>query len=742
MKIFDKRPLSLVLCIMLGAFVLFSFYSRLLPRIILISLGLATLIITFIPAIRKRLSSVVIIRVASVCAFLAILFSFLYFDLWFKAYDRYDGDVTVVGTVQNITPNSYTNALYVKTDNINGTPLSEYDLIVYVDKNLYYGFSVGSKIKFNGTIEAFTNEKDFDAESYYTSLGISGVINEVKVFEIIDNGKYPFSYLVSDFRGTICRNIIYNSNKDVGGLLCALLLGEKQYLPTGTKLDFSRIGISHILALSGMHLAILAVGFSKLLRFFKVGKKTSTLFTVIFTVFYMALTGFSVSVTRAGLMLIVSSILFLLSRTHDSITSLFVAVFIICIIEPYSIFDISLWLSAFATFGIVVMSEYNSTKYEKASFLRWITTSFLSSFFAISATFAITITKFNGTSLLAAISTIIFSLLTELFIYVGLLLIFLGNLIPIKYIFIPIGNLIIDFASYLSRINWIYVSTDFTIIAILSVIFSVLFFSFFVLEVKRKKVAITALAALLLTIFSVSAFLTYEKQNDTSIIYNSTDTESFLISNDGKICVIDICAYKTSTSYSTYNAVVNNCLTKIDKYVLTHYSYYLEESLDTLIEKILIKEIYMPMPQSKTEERILFDIQELTDSCGISLNVYEKEVAISIGEISVFPLYNYKLDDKKKNMLTILYNDNFYTYLNVDMLEGETKNMALEVIAGSHTIIFGHHESTRTEYILTYEFEEINTLIFSSTRIILNNDIEYYSNKNTYFLPTKVSLIR
>ena len=212
--------------------------------------------------------------------------------------------------------------------------------------------------------------------------------------------------------------LINLSNKESGGLLAALLLGERDCLPIGTKVDFARIGISHVLALSGMHLAILVIGLSKLLAFFGVGKKTRTLISIIFTLFYMTLTGFSVSVTRAGVMLICSSLLFLLSRTKDSMTSLFIAVTLIVISSPYSIYDTSLWLSAFATLGIVVFSEIQNGRVFIHPSVNWIITSLLSTFFALGATFVFTSLKFNGISMLAPIATLIFSIIIEIFIYI------------------------------------------------------------------------------------------------------------------------------------------------------------------------------------------------------------------------------------------------------------------------------------------------------------------------------------
>jgi competence protein ComEC len=663
------------------------------------------------------------LRVAVISSLLAVIFSYLYFDLWFKAYDRYEGEVTATGTVQSFDTSSYKATVHIKTTDINETAFSEYNLIVFLDKNEYYGYSVGSEVKIKGVIESVSNSSDFDAESYYNAKGISGFINEVTYFEITDTGEYPLSYKIQDFRMTVCRKIIYTSNEEVGGLLCALLLGEKEFLPIGTKLDFSRIGISHILALSGMHLAILTVGLTKLLRFFGVGKKTATVCGIIFTVFYMIITGFSVSVTRAGFMLIISSLLFLFSRTKDSLTSLFLAVTAICIVEPYSIFDTSLWLSAFATLGIVVFGEYISTRYSKPSFFKWIAISLLSSFFAIAATFAITTLKFDGISLVAPITTLLFSLLIEVFIYIGLLLVLLGSYLPIKRLLIPIGDFILYASDTVSDVKSIYVSTNFAIVKIFAVAFATMFFAFFIMNIKHKRTVICSMVFVLAGIFVTAKIMTYSSENTEQICYFADTDERIVVSDDGEIALIDISNYKKKTAYSSYAQATHCNLTRIDNYIFTHYSYYIGETVEVLLDSILIDTIYLPTPQDKTEERIMFEVANLADSANTKIEIYQSEDFIEIGNTAIFPLHNSKLGSSKKNMITILRDEKFYTYLNVNMFRGETKNMALEVMDGSHTIILGRHGDGSYNYKFTHKLDNAENIVISSERIILHEEI-------------------
>lgn len=727
MKIFDKRPLSLILCISLGVFVLFSLFNSFYFRLSLCVLFLILLIISFF---KHKYKKKVILRITIVSALLSMIFSYIYFDLWFKAYNRYDGEVTITGTVQSFDNSSYNSVVHIKTKDIDDTRLSRYNLIVYLDKNDYYGYSIGSEVELKGVIESASDTDNFDAESYYNARGISGFVNEVTDFKITDIGKYPITYKIEDFRKTICRKIIYTSNENVGGLLCALMLGEKDYLPIGTKLDFSRIGISHILALSGLHLAILTLGLTKLLRFLGVGKKAATAAGIVFTVLYMTLTGFSVSVCRAGFMLIISSILYLSSHSKDSFTSLFVAVTIICIFEPYSIFDTSLWLSAFATLGIVVFSEYMSIKYAKPSFLKWVATSFLSSFFAIGATFAITTIKFEGLSLIAPLTTLLFSFLTEIFIYIGLLLVIFGSFLPIRYLLVPIGDFILYASDSLSGIEQIYTSTNFFVIKLFSIIFAILLFAFFIFEIKHKRAAILTMVLILSSIFSASAIMTNSNENSEQIIYLPNSPEEFIIFDSGEIGFVDIGSYKKRTAYTSYAAAADNNLTHIDKYIFTHYTYTVGETVETLLDSVLIDIIYFPTPQNKTEERILFDIANLIGKTDTKIEIYQNEDIIKIGETAFFPLYNSELGSAKKNMVTFLKENNFFTYLNVNMFRGGTENMALEVISGSHTIILGRHEDKNYEYNFTHKLEDAENIVVTSNHVLFHEEIlNFYVNK-------------
>ncbi len=741
MNIFYRRPLALILCIALGSFVFFTFFNSLEARIIAVLSAAIIFTVSFFKGVKERIPAI-LTRICAIVIIISSILSYIYFDLWYKAYERYNGEVKIVGTVENKSYNNNSNTtLYIKSRSVNDTPISSYKLIVYVDNYKTYNCPVGSEVTLVGNIEDFTSGKDFDAESYYFSRGFSGMVSDPVYFNCITDENEPASYKMSKFRTVISEYIINLSDNETGGLLAALLLGERDFLPLGTKVDFSRIGISHVLALSGMHLSLLVIGLSKLLSFFGVGKKSTTFISIFFTLIYMTLTGFSLSVTRAGVMLIVSSLLYLLSRTRDTMTSLFIAVTLIVISTPYSIYDTSLWLSAFATLGIVVFSELQGGKVFIHPSVNWILTSLLSTFFAIGATFIFTALKFDGISMLAPICTLIFSILIEVFVYIGILLIALGQIIPIKVIFIPIGNFILYLSKTLSELDFTYGITDNSAVKILSILFTVLFFAFFVLKIKHKKITVTALIFLLSSVFAISAMITHNTKNTEAILYSHNGGEQIIITDGGEIGVIDVASHKASTPYDTYSAITKHGLLEIDKYVIVNYSNGLDNSLEKLLNTVLIKEIYLPTPENYSEEKLYFRSLDLCKEAGTEAIRYQNEDYIRVGEASVIPIHKYSMGSSKKLLFTVLKDDEFHTYTTANMLTGETKTMASGIIGGSHTVIFGCHESSGNEFKLNVKLTKVNKFIFSSKNIVFGeNVVDFYVSKDSYFNPEFVEI--
>ena len=142
---------------------------------------------------------------------------------------------------------------------------------------------------------------------------------------------------------------------DCAGLCRALLLGDRSELGDSISDDFSALGISHIVAVSGLHLGIITAVVSFLLRRLHVPNVPSIIVTAVFALLFAALTGFSSSVLRSALMLMIVSSARMGGRSGHMPTSLASAVALIILFRPCAVLDVGLVLSFSSTFGIAVI---------------------------------------------------------------------------------------------------------------------------------------------------------------------------------------------------------------------------------------------------------------------------------------------------------------------------------------------------------------------------------------------------
>jgi ComEC/Rec2-related protein len=466
MNVFDKRPLSLILCILLGSFAFFTFGDTLVRAAVILTAIFAFLFAMFFAKERRKK---IIVIICTVAMLLSSLFSFLYFDLYFKAYKRFEGDVCVTGKITSYSSSPSGIDLTVKTKDVNGKPFSKYKLKVYLNYGEATDISVGNTVIITGAIEPFGEGSGKDAFNYNYSTGISGKIDDVKSIISLENGNPGLSYHLSSYRDAISRRIILASDQTSGGLMAAFLIGDRAYLSDNVATAFTRLGITHILALSGMHLVLLIGGFEKLLAIFGVHKKLRKILGILLCTFYVILTGFPASVLRAGIMLIITSTLFLISERSDSITSLFISAFLIILVTPYAVYDVSLCLSVLATFGIIPFVEKNINKSSSGfkgkikEMLKTLLVSMILSVFAIGTTLIITTFQFNTLSLAGIIATLIFSVIPDPFLYLGVLTAIFGNFGPFGFItkiclilFSPFRPFILQFQRLQCNINIFY----------------------------------------------------------------------------------------------------------------------------------------------------------------------------------------------------------------------------------------------------------------------------------------------
>ncbi len=251
----------------------------------------------------------------------------------------------------------------------------------------------------------------FDQHQYNALVKIdtNGIVYYIK--KIKENNKFDyFSY----FRRILTKNIIMQLKGNAGGIAAALLTGDKSSIPNSIREVFINSGTAHILAISGLHMSILAslvyLVFLKLFQYLSCvfSRINPKIFAAILTIpiifLYLGLSGFSPSAIRAFIMTLLFMISIILERGVLSLRSVAIAAFSILIFDPASLFLVSFQLSFCAVVSLV--SFYESFQSQLIAFrlkynnfpwkiLFYILASFLTTIIASLATNPISIATFN-----------------------------------------------------------------------------------------------------------------------------------------------------------------------------------------------------------------------------------------------------------------------------------------------------------------------------------------------------------
>lgn len=142
-------------------------------------------------------------------------------------------------------------------------------------------------------------------------------------------------------------------NDDLAAVSAAILTGDQSDIPPEIRDDFRKSGISHLFAVSGMHLSVWSGVIFYLLRRRSRIRVLPNLLVLCFILFYTAFTGFSPSVIRAGIMLSLMCIANMIRRHADPLNSLGAAVAGMLLFNPWLAGNVSFLLSVSATFAIV-----------------------------------------------------------------------------------------------------------------------------------------------------------------------------------------------------------------------------------------------------------------------------------------------------------------------------------------------------------------------------------------------------
>lgn len=201
-----------------------------------------------------------------------------------------------------------------------------------------------------------TNEGEFSLPSYYKGEGISGVF-QAKTIELVRGESSPFAKELFTLKQSLGNRIDALFPEETAGFLKSLFLGERSGITLSEKSLYQSAGISHILAISGLHLSLLGGFFYRLLRKIKLSSLLSSLITSFFLFSYFLFTGSSHSAFRALFMLFLRFAAIQLGKGKDLLSQLSFALLFLLWLNPLSLYSSGMQCSFFTLFVFFLLEE-------------------------------------------------------------------------------------------------------------------------------------------------------------------------------------------------------------------------------------------------------------------------------------------------------------------------------------------------------------------------------------------------
>lgn len=233
-------------------------------------------------------------------------------------------------------------------------------------------FKYGDIIRFRAKLKIphnFNNPGGFDYERYLRchNILVRGFINNpADIIVLRENQGNPLKLSLEIFRSDLKKLIRENSPSPYGEIVQAMILGDQKEIPPEVMDKFNQTGTSHIIAISGFNVGIIAIFSIFLFRILMKSSevlllkfnivKISTALSFIPIAVFTFIAGMGVSVVRATIMALTFLIAILLGKVRDLYNTLALAALIILVISPPSLFDISFQLSFMAVAAILFMT--------------------------------------------------------------------------------------------------------------------------------------------------------------------------------------------------------------------------------------------------------------------------------------------------------------------------------------------------------------------------------------------------
>ena len=464
------------------------------------------------------------------------------------------------------------------------------------------------------------NTGGFDYAKYLKSDKVFFVcVMEYETLELKAHINRPFAHGVENFR-TKCAGFFDEVFPEKeAAVLKAFVVGDKSSIDSETSINFSKSGLSHVLAVSGLHVTSFIGIIAFICRKMNISSRKRMFLSSIGALAFVIFTGASVSAIRAGVLCITGFFAKFIYRKADSLTTLSATAAILSFVNPHCIYDLSFMLSFAATAGIILF--YNSiSSFFDFTYRRFEVRSFWYKkikglFDSISVGIAaqvfvipILVYVFRGFSLTSVIATVLVSFFLQALLLGGILFIilsFIGGTVAYTvagFIFFLV-KVLIFVAEFFAEFE--YSNIIFGVVTPLLLILYGLFISVCISLVKKKRTTYLVSLLMLTVCCAVGLFNYCANYNTLTVSFiNVGQGDCALIKAPGDCDIlVDAGGYAQSGNSANVIApyLISNGVTDVEYLIVSHTDTDHIVGFERMLESVNVYNIILPYGHQHTE---------------------------------------------------------------------------------------------------------------------------------------------
>lgn len=678
-------------------------------------------------------------------SFAALAVSYSAFDMYAAGFDKYGGESGTVELKITECVNSLSYSSQYKAKVVSSDVLPK-GCGVLLNTSLGY-MEEGSVVSGEAS---FTSLGDylgsFDAKSYYFPKRVM-LVCEDEGLEYKYTEKYLSpSALFAKLNRKLSAMIAPHVGGSAGGLLSAVLLGNRTMLDESLKRDFRRIGISHLLAVSGTHFSVVMTAFASAVGRLKLPKKLKASLAMLLIVFFMGLTGFTPSVVRAGIMQLIMQLSIIVMKKPNTINSFALSGTLLIISNPLLAVDCGLQLSFTAACSCIIFEHMrksmphmkNRKAVGAARFLHSVADTFLMTVFVTLGTLPLTWLYFGEISLISVFSNLIFIPLVTLLMYLGALYLLLY---PLRLFIVPLAALVRVYCGLITGLAGFFagfhgittaVNYPFTVFFVLPLTVCVIALPF-VRGTMRGRVA--AAAGCVCVLFFGTIFFTekLDEKNDYVTYISAGKNDGFVVKSGGKALLCEISDASFGFMYNLTDELAELHCCEIDFVLVTHYHNKHTRLLTRLCERETVSSLILSEPIDERERDIFESLTEIAGEYGLDVTVVGSGEEFTFGRATL-SLYERKYISRSSHPITGLKigaGGEEVVYSSCSLGEGDAD--VLRDMASADCVILGRHSPKyKKSFGITFEREPKLAVISSDAYEHTDGDTAEYFDSHGF----------